>query len=373
MSAISSAEITRSGGVENFLKRAGETAEARKHPLGAELANWTDAEIEAALNESLTKPEWLLNGSPTSDAASELFAEWMKRDFDAAYAWFLGIQDGTAKKQLTVCLGENWPEDRASEGFALLRINPKIFSQSNPARRKFVLQGLQDEAAKGGAIGLAALLAKINSEKLLSKYGYSPGPELPDDFDFGALAATDAFKDGWDTSEIRGLVSKWMAKDAESAVAWVLQTKGPGGICDVFKFGGATSTYNAVGGQMENWSDEIRSEFLDTIEKQVAGQLYTTSSVISELAKGTSDPALADEIREVGIQGMFAGRTSNVLPILDEMDPVRRVDALLAATSDMPKGQRNFGQSDEELLRKKLNEWQVSAEQTEEIVQRFKP
>ncbi|MBK1883098.1 hypothetical protein JIN85_11770 [Luteolibacter pohnpeiensis] len=362
---------------EDLIKRAKETAEARKHPLAANLESWTDAEIEAALNETLSKPEWLLSSltepNATSEAAFELLRVWMRRDFDAAFAWFSGVQDGIAKEQLAVCLGENWPDDRASEGFALLRIYPEIFPVGNPARGKFNIQGLQDEAAKGGAVGLGALLAEMHAEQLLYNRGFTPGPELPDDFDFDALAATDALKDGWGTTEVRGLVSQWMANDAESAVAWVLKTEGPSGVYNVIEYGCYTNTLNAIGEQIENWSEEDRSEFLDTIEKQVAGQLYTPSSVISGLAKGMSDPAVADEIREVGIQGMFAGKTSAVLPVLDEMDPARRVDALLTATLDVPNGRRNFGQSDEELLRKKLNEWQVSAEQTEEIVQRFKP
>ena len=68
--------------IEDFLQKASEAEKAREHPLSAKLATWSDSDIRKALNESFSKPEWLLSNSPTSQVARALLSEWIKRESD---------------------------------------------------------------------------------------------------------------------------------------------------------------------------------------------------------------------------------------------------------------------------------------------------
>ncbi|MBK1883096.1 hypothetical protein JIN85_11760 [Luteolibacter pohnpeiensis] len=362
---------------EDFLKRAQDTVEARAHPLATELANWTDAEIEVALNETLSKPEWLLEGSPLSKVAFELLTEWMKRDFDAAYAWFMGIQGGKAKNTLAGCLAAHWPKDRPAEGLALLRIYPDLATQFGWERGQFSLRGLQDVAAKDGAMGVAQLLREMKEEDQLNQPGYSEALKLPDGFDFNALAATDAFKEGWGSLEVHRLMIEWLETDKETALKWLLDSKGPAGVYDVISHGGLSTAASYVVGQIGTWSQSDRSEFLTASARKMSEmEYYRTASQISRWAKATGNPVAADEIRALGIQGIFYGQAANMLPLLNDMEQERRVDALLEATpiaGNSGRGMRTFTESDEALFRKQLSEWEVPSEQADEIIQRFKP
>lgn len=354
---------------EDFLRYAKETEEAQKHPLGAELANWTDAEIEAALNESLSNPEWLLTNSPTSKVAFELLGEWMKRDFDGAYAWTIGIQEGKAKYQLISFLAEQWPPDRAVEGFTLLQIYPELIQPKY--RKSFINAELEAKAAQGGAKAVAATLDLMRAESLLGRsYGFE-GLRLPADFDFTELSATQSFKKSWGSAEFTDLFDQWVSAHSEDAFAWVYEEYGPAGFADISQKSKSDSLFNLLGEEFESWEDADRESFLSaSIQKQG----LRMDALIASMVTTVTDPMVADEIRTMGIQGIFHGQAAKMLPLLDGMDPGRRVDALLMATQVQGGDNRLvFTSSDEKLLREKLDQWQVSAEQTEEIVQRFKP
>ena len=94
---------------------------------------------------------------------------------------------------------------------------------------------------------------------------------------------------------------------------------------------------------------------------------------LAALAAGAKDPGTADEVRAMGIQGIYWGKTADVLPLLEAMEPARRIDALSNASPLRHGGFRAaFGPADEEILRSKLVEWQAKPDQIETIVGRFK-
>lgn len=342
--------------------------------FASELAGWSDEEIRAALDETLPKPEWLLSHSPTIDVAQALFDEWTKRDFDAALAWFSSMQSGSQQRELADILSERWPATRNAEALDFLRKYSDLF----PFHKKMgiVSKGIEAEAAKGPQ-ALADLLGILKSESLLYDGGGTANIKVPEGFDFGALAATDGFRNVWGTAEGRTLLYKWVGQDREAALAWIVATKGAVAASEIASPGPGGKLkehYAWLGQKMEGWAEADRKGFLDSAVKQWSGIRFDeVPDALVALSVGAKDPATADEVRAMGIQGIYLGKTADVLPLLEAMDPARRIDALSNALPLRHGGFReNFGPADEELLRLKLGEWQAKPEQIETIVGRFK-
>src|SRR5690606_22471116 len=80
-------------------------------------------------------PEWLM-------------AEWMRRDFPAALAWFEALESGRSKERMTQALAIYWPRERGEEGFEYLLANRELFSRPSVLLVMNALQGrLNDGAA----------------------------------------------------------------------------------------------------------------------------------------------------------------------------------------------------------------------------------
>lgn len=344
------------------------------NPFAAELANWSDDEIKAALDESLPKPEWLLFGNPVVDVANSLFEEWAKRNFDAALAWFAGLESTNQQRLLSETLAKSWPGEKAGEAINFLRQHADLF----PSYKKLelVALGIEAEAAKGPQ-ALVELLRMLRTENLLYDMGESKDFKIPADFDFAALAATDEFSGVWGTAEGRSLMGKWIARDREAALAWIVGTKGVEAMSDFTAPPSGVSMkehYAWLGDKLNTWPDEDRRRFLEsTFMKRADFEFEDAIGTLSELATGVKDTAKADEVRALAVQGIYLGRLRQALPLLEAMEPARRFTALSEARQLWEPGfHRTSAPPDVKLLREKLEEWNASEQQIETIIGRFK-
>ncbi len=344
---------------------------ARGGDLADELAAWSGDEIRAALEESMRKPEWLLEGSPTILASREIFKAWLERDFDAALDWFRSLDPGFRQQKLAEVFAEDWPAERGAEGLALVRAYPGMFE----AHRKMALvaRGIEAEAARGPH-ALAELLGKLKSEDLLYEYGFSgiAGKlAMPEGFNYGSLADTDSFRGIAGTAEWRSIVKAWMGNDREQALEWLMENQGGAAVAEIGGLG--EDQYKWLGGKLGDWPEEDRTAYFKAGADAWIYGPEEFSRHLSSLAEGVSDPMIADEVRAAAIQGIFMGRAVVALPVLEAMDPDRRIDALLEASSLLSSFRASkLDQANEAALRAKLEEWQADAGEIETIIRRFK-
>jgi hypothetical protein len=169
-----------------------------------DLKGWSDAEIRAALEESLTNPDCVVDSSEASELARQLFAEWLHRDFDAALVWFSGLNSEAAQRRMAWTLSRCWPEARADEGLEFLRSNREIFADFGAGGRLLVMG--MSSAAKQGSEAFVRMLEQLDAEK----FSFEPGAlglvgeaiPLPDDFDFKGFTETPMFGKLWDRNGV---------------------------------------------------------------------------------------------------------------------------------------------------------------------------
>ena len=105
---------------ESMKKRRIDSQQLGHNPLTENLAGWTDQEIINALNASLTDPEVMLRSGVGNGLATQLWGEWMRRDFDSAIAWFEGLDSITVQLSVIGNIQYLWPPDNMEEGISFV-------------------------------------------------------------------------------------------------------------------------------------------------------------------------------------------------------------------------------------------------------------
>jgi hypothetical protein len=221
---------------------------------------------------------------------------------------------------------------------------------------------------------LEELLRVVREEKIELSGGSASG--LPGDFDFATFADGAEFQQLWESGNANLLMLAWHAQDRDGAYAWLLENHGAKSLAAITRLpeGDIAGNLKWMGGKFESLDPAQRREFLD--EMQLGWTVFPAD--LATFTQGIGDLAVLDETRAAGVQGIFAGKTRDVMPLLEAIeDPARRVEILESAEpSAVFTGRpdlRSFGESDEALLRKKLAEWKAGKKQIERIISRFKP
>ncbi len=363
---------------EDFLKALPRVSPDRKdfNPLTKELADWTDEELRAALEASLTHPDCLLPGDPAEWIPRFLMAEWMRRDFDAALAWFEGLEPGKSKEKMTMAVVVHWPEERGEEGFEYLLANRELLSRWSSSLVINAFQGRVND----GAAAVLDFMHRLGEEGQDFPFGID-GIKYPPGFDFPALVGSDEFAGlkelgGGAYSGADWILCAWHMQDREAAYDWLMANRGVGALDKIAGNHRVNREENLawLAGKFEAMDGSEREEFGSAVlEKWIR-----FPDMLRHFAGGLKEPALLDEIRGIGVQSIFVGEVHGAMPLLEEMKPARRIELLENAEpgpafSGVDRHYRHFTETDEALLRRKLAEWQAGEEQIERIVSRFKP
>ncbi|RYD46733.1 MAG: hypothetical protein EOP83_29155, partial [Verrucomicrobiaceae bacterium] len=119
---------------EDFLKSASDRRNNYAAIHDDLLIDWTNDEIRAALDASLTNPDCVLRGGTLTQVPRILLGEWMKRDLTAAVTWFESLDSSTAQQRLASHLSDQWPPDKGAEGLAFLKAHRDLFRGGTGAR-----------------------------------------------------------------------------------------------------------------------------------------------------------------------------------------------------------------------------------------------
>lgn len=343
------------------------------NPLTGELANWTDREIIDALNASLSDPEIMLDPRYGANLATLLLAEWMRRDFSAALAWFDGLESKPVKARLLQHLEYHWPEDKVEEGLAFVRSHLPLFSWSSYDQ---LIVNAFGSRAKQGASAVEGLLKILKEENI--RFEVSHPIQFPPDFDFPALVKTAEFKELWDrggnivsvgggcTMFLRG----WSERDRDAAFQWLLDNHG----VEALTLNLLLQPRKWIGSKIASLDPAQRSEYVDQNHR---GWLQFPGNLV-QFTQEITDPAFLDQLRAIGVQSLHGGNAHNVMPLLEGIeDPAKRIELLEntppPSKEDKPYLGGRFDHIDEGLLRAKLAEWNAPQERIDAIIARFKP
>jgi hypothetical protein len=354
----------------DFLKSARDQTLAAKQPgfdsLSEKLADWSDAEIIAALNACLTDPGFAFSGLDNS-----LLGEWMKRDFDAAIAWFDHLESRSVKSRLASSLSHQWPADKAAQGLAFVRANREIFP--GPTAWS-ILTKVFDSRVKEGPAALEELLRVAREEKL--EFNGGSHGTVPGHFDFAAFAKREEFQKLWESGQANLLMLAWHAQDRDEVFDWLLENHGAKSLSAITRLpeGDTLGNLKWLGGKFESLDPAQRHEFLE--QMQLNWTVFPTNLVT--FSQGISDPAVLEEARMMGVQGIFAGKTREAMSLIESIgDPAKRIEILEKAEPSSlfttRPDLRGFDAFNESLLRAKLAEWHATNAQIKTILSRFKP
>lgn len=338
------------------------------NPLGSVLAEWTDGEIIAALKESVANPA--LHGIPGDKGNATLFLlmEWMRRDVDAAAEWFDGLPSTMLKAQLAQTISENWPEDRAEEGFSYLLANEEIFKLS---RGHDLFAKAMNSAFKKGPAAVSQVLKAARTANLNTFHGI---PEFPSGFDFQAVADGGELGPAILKNRFHPVLRAWAQQDRDAAYRWTLENMGAENVYGQILggWGGdAISDFSWSARQYEQMTSEQRTDFMNS-----AGNfLGRDMDRVPALSAAIQDPELRDELRLQGVQGIFSGRAEIGLEMLELLGPPEKRLEILENIERQPMPEHDGNQHspvDEGRLRTLLGQWTTDQARIENIIEHLK-
>ncbi|RYD31336.1 MAG: hypothetical protein EOP87_14920, partial [Verrucomicrobiaceae bacterium] len=363
---------------DDFLRSlTGEPGSARffpTDPLMAYLDKWTDEEIRTALDESLSDPELLLGASGSTGVTQNLFRQLIGRDFTAAIAFFAALPEHQ-KSALSQTLLWNWPAGHTEEGMEFVRANKLLCAGKE---QRVVMQYLTEVAKRGAKDFIAAMQGlegegfEISHREFYSSTsGQVQGLVLPPGFDFSALFAPEGlgFRPELYGSFTNSAFGQWQKQDREAAFRWIMENHG---IPSLALVGGGWGDDGGAwfNGKMTAMPADQRAEFLRDKLRSWAGEPANARLMVA----AARDTPIYQEVMSHGVQGLFHGKYSSCIPIIEGIrEPEERI-RFLEKLEHLPTQERADSYSSPEqvaALRGKLSSWGADDARIDAILQRL--
>lgn len=355
---------------ETFAAWASEKANAFD-PFSSEWNEWSDKEIRDALDAGIVDPRAASNLSDERRIIGALFGEWMKRHPDEAILWMENLKSDSMRRSLIPIVGRNWPTDQRVEGLAYVIAHRDWFESNNGTASGELIRGAIDDAAKKGPDAVGELFGKLRENRLDPRY--AKGWEFPPDFDFVKLMEhpeTRLLK----TYFFSGI---WMSRSPDEAFHHLVASRKPEEVqvgylfVDMLPTNGpkrseeAASRAEWLGRKMES----LDAEDQRVIARKVSEQLNDVAAQ-GRFAGSLSDETLRKEIVASSLKNSAKGGIGSILTFVENAgEGEQRIDILEAF--EKPKGVWVFPTESEEMLRRKLAEWNAPPERMENIIKKL--
>lgn len=280
-------------------------------PMADLLAEWTEDELKAALEEALTLPRCLITLGRERYLPSKLIGAWVKKNPDAVAAWIEGIRSSEIKDAMVRGALHNWPRDRAMEGIDFLL---KHHWKPGTSYGIHFIPGVLEDKAREGAGEMSRLLDLLNEAEV----GISiESLDLPVDFDYHELIGSDAFQAN-EEEGFKGLVfSEWQDHQPREMLAWMEET-GEWKRFDDFLDPLRPDSHAAAARFWDEAEPEVRERLLKSIQWEELDLPH-----IRKFVEATTDPA--------GQDMMIAKGIANGLNRYGKLDPVEMLELLPTA------------------------------------------
>lgn len=353
---------------EDFLRHAQEV-HSRTDDDGfpafmAATADWTDAEIRAALDEAMLDPTTMLHPGGLHNV---LLQEYMRRDVDAAVEWF-SAQSAAYQHKMAGMLCYYWPAARALEGVEFVRKNRQIYDgfRSNPGE---LFWKAAAQVSSQGPAAVAELLKELSDEGF--RIVVSGKTRMVEGFDFAGLMAHPAFqRDGSDFVSLRlKTIEEWSKRDRETAFSWLAENGDEQELLWLNRTNfGAQDDAAWFLGKFVALPEERQTKLL---EWRAMSPSSAGGDLMAWLDNAPTE-TLREKIRPLVVRDLFHGKADMVLPVVEAMpNPEARL-RLLETTEQNPMSSRQpMAKETAELLRGKLREWGATQERADAILSRY--
>ncbi|WAC21184.1 hypothetical protein OVA24_07280 [Luteolibacter sp. SL250] len=366
---------------DDFLRairaRTPDPAEPPPDPLLAVLADWTDEEIRAALEESLLHPELLLHSAGKLGLTPLLFSGLIGRDFDSAMGFFDGLTPEKASNLSWILLCR-WPAERAAEGMEFLRTKRGLY---DAGLHQHIIDINLTTAASKGVGEMTALMRGLRADGFevgfhtlhIGGLGVLPGVTFPEGFDFPGLlsSAEVAFTTEGSAAAAGSIFGSWMKRDREAAFQWLQENHGDKALTYVSsRLGIEPETQAWFNGKMVAMEPGPRAELLN----------LRSSSWIDEPAfavrtlNAAKDTPIHREVLGYAVQGLFYGKHRQTLRLLEQIpEPEERL-RFLETVQPINPSRPIYTDPDaakDDTFREKLREWGAGDARVDAILKRF--
>ncbi|MBX3743194.1 MAG: hypothetical protein KF712_19570 [Akkermansiaceae bacterium] len=322
----------------------------------ASIAGWTDAEIQAALDEAAAKPEAMLNDF---NMATTLLRAYAEQNPEGALEWAIR-QTAMQRGKFIPDVLRAWPDDKADEALAIVRKHRDVFGRNVPMS---LVPKLVTAASADGPGAVVARLQEMMGD------GFNRLTTFPDQvapgFDYGGLLSSPEFQamrlDGMKSS----VLHCWMADDRDAAFQWALGTNGLGSLFQLRPPTWKTTPEKSaeltrwMAAKVEAMPPEQRNEFVrmnrDQFRQDGGDALVWIESVKA--------PELRDAIRTAAAEAVFSQMETYIDRGLQALGTLPDGESRIRAMEDLVKNReitpRFNPRSTEEdrLLRTRLAEW----------------
>jgi hypothetical protein len=355
-------------------QEAVEEAEARDDPDAFDklLADWTDAEFSAALDEALVTPQCVAALGRSRHRVWKVFGAWMRTNAAAATAWIDTVRAAEMRDSFVREACRQWPADQALAGIEFLLAHHWRNGASYSER--LTDRALSEAARAGGGDAVVALLERLQAAKIRVS---AESLSFPVDFDFATLTRSEAFRTQTEGLLVERVMADWFSRKPASFLA-EMRESGDWTHFNPTLRADATSGGESAMRLWEHADPEARREMLKAVDWSRLGEsldplthrkMVETGDLENrelktalQLARKVADPA----IREEWVEAWFARQSYNApdLELLETLpDPARRVELLRRVYPDVDWRPDSPGKPYEAprigLLREAIRSWGV--------------
>ncbi len=280
-------------------------------PMADLLAEWTEEELQAALEEALTLPRCVARMGGDRRVPNELLEAWVKKSPDAVVAWIDGIRSSEMKEGMVRTALHNWPRDRAMEGIEFL-----LKHHWKPGKTYYakILPGALEDKAREGAGEMIGLIERLAEAKVDI---WVESLDLPADFDFAALVGSEGFRSHEKEGFQDRVMSEWRDRQPRKMLGWIEQA-GEWERFNSFLDLERPAAFAAAASFWDEAEPELRESVLDSIQWRELDHVQ-----IETFIRVTTDPEGQDRLIANGI--------AKGLSRYGKLDPVEMLELIPSA------------------------------------------
>jgi len=340
---------------------------SRRTTLDEEIADWTDAQVIAALEQAAREPDLLLE---QDSFAGDLMRAFSKRNPETAMRWALDQPLLVKRKFAGLVLSALLPT-RADEALALARTHPDIFEGKVPTN---VVRALVTSSAQQGAEAFVSRLKDLMAD------GSAPFMEFPKDvpkgFDFAAALDSPDFKPLVSQKLKSSMLHAWMSENRDAAFQWVLENDGARQLDDLRD---SRWSHAELAGHVR-WMAEKVEAMPEEQWKEVVlshrGSFRSDQGHSGLWLESLRDPTVKEAFRDAAAGGIFFGQRNTMevgLKALDGLpDDQARIERLEKLTQEFPGFRTQPEPAAEAMLREKMKQWGADQQRTDAMVEHLR-
>jgi hypothetical protein len=350
-----------------------------------DLSEWSAQELHAALDAAIGPAMSTLSQKEWYQLVGLLMEEWASRDFDAVAGWFESMPSAEMQRTVDGLLGSIWPVERGEEALDFVIRNGLNNTASGGISYPIFLNKAIGAAAKKGPTAVAQVVAEAAEHGMESRY--SRDAKFPDGFDFAALASQPElaelvakghvfFAGEWAAQDLKGAFDHLVAKPGrvDQAIISSLLSEAMARH-EVGDSALLSQGYALLAGQTSAMDPETAEKLVVSL---ISNHHYAQNSAVElgGFVGGLTDPELRKKAahqaaKQVTEWTMGGGQLIDFLersgPPEERLETIRYVMVENASRNSyglMPR--------DETLLRQRLTEWGVPADQADQLVNDIK-